>query len=181
MQTLKSVNPTSATGKTKQIFDSLEKNLGTVPNLMRTLANSPAALNAYMSFNAALSEAKLPATLREQLAIAVANVNSCDYCLSAHNALGKLAGLATNDLALAQNAEASDAKAAAALHFAVGVVRKRGLLAAPEVETLRSAGYTDGEIAEIIAVVAINIFTNYFNHIAGTEIDFPVVRSTPAR
>lgn len=181
MQTLKSIEPASATGKTKQIFDSLQKNLGTVPNSMRALANSPAALNAYMSFNAALAEAKLAAPLREQLAIAVANVNSCDYCLSAHCALGKLAGLADNDLALARNAEAGDAKAAAALQFAADMVRKRGQVDASEVDTLRSAGYTDGEITEIIAVVAINIFTNYFNHIAGTEIDFPVIKATARR
>jgi uncharacterized peroxidase-related enzyme len=180
MQTLKSLDPASATRKTKQIFDSLQKALGTVPNSMRTLANSPAALNAYMSFNAALGEAKLPAPLREQLAIAVANVNSCDYCLSAHTALGKLAGLATEDLALAQNAEASNVRTSAALRFAADVVRKRGLLAASEVETLRGAGFTDAEIVEIIAVVAINIFTNYFNHIAGTEIDFPIVHSDQA-
>lgn len=181
MQNLPSVNPTDATGKTKQIFDGLQKNLGTVPNLMRTLANSPAALNAYMSFNAALGEAKLPASSREQLAIAVANVNTCDYCLSAHNALGKLAGLSGDDLALAQNADAADPKMAVALRFAAAVVRKRGMLGASDVQTLRDAGFTDGEVAEIIAVVAINIFTNYFNHIAGTEIDFPVVKATPAR
>ena len=178
MQTIQAIDPASATGKTKQIFNALEKALGTVPNLMRSLANSPAALNAYMSFNAALGEGKLPAALREQLALTVANVNSCDYCLSAHNALGKLAGLASNDLLLAQDADASDAKAAAALRFAAAVVRQRGQLPASEVSSLRAAGYTDGEIAEIVAVVAINIFTNYFNHIAGTEIDFPVVKST---
>lgn len=181
MQTLKSVDPASATGKTKQIFDGLQKNLGAVPNLMRTLANSPAALNAYMSFNGALGEARLPAKLRERIAIAVANINSCDYCLSAHNALGKLAGLGAADLAMAQNAEASDAMSAAALRFAAEMVRKRGLVAVSEIETLRSAGFTDGEVVEIVAVVAINIFTNYFNHIAGTEIDFPVVRSVAAR
>jgi uncharacterized peroxidase-related enzyme len=177
MQTLKSIDPAGANGKTKQIFDALQKNLGTVPNLMRTLANSPAALSAYMNFNAALGDAKLPARLREQIAIAVANVNSCDYCLSAHNALGKLTGLAPNELALAQSAAASDAKTAAALRFSAEVVRKRGLVPASEVETLRAAGYSDGEIAEIVAVVAVNIFTNYFNHIAGTEIDFPLVKS----
>src|SRR5579871_4123323 len=112
MQTLKNIDPASVNGKTKQIFDALQKNLGTVPNLMRTLANSPAALGAYMNFNAALGEAKLSARLREQIALAVANVNSCDYCLSAHNALGRLAGLGSNDLALAQKAEASDSKTA---------------------------------------------------------------------
>ena len=181
MQTLRSIDPAGVNGKTKQIFDALQKNLGTVPNLMRALANSPAALGAYMNFNAALGEAKISAKLREQIAIAVANVNSCDYCLSAHNALGKLAGLGTNDLALAQSAEASDPRSAAALRFATDVVRKRGLVAPVDVETLRNAGYSDGEIAEIVATVAINIFTNYFNHIAGTEIDFPVVKAAAAR
>jgi uncharacterized peroxidase-related enzyme len=181
MQTIEAVDPASATGKAKQIFNTLEKALGTVPNLMRTLGNSPAALNAYMSFNTALGEAKLAPALREQLALTVANVNSCDYCLSAHSALGKLAGLATNDLLLAQNADASDAKQAAALRFAAAVVRERGQLPASEVSRLRAAGYRDGEIAEIVAVVAINIFTNYFNHIAGTEIDFPVVHATAIR
>ena len=181
MQNLKSLNPTNATGKTKQIFDSLEKNLGTVPNLMRTLASSPAALNAYMAFDAALGESKIPASLREQIAITVANVNTCDYCLSAHNALGKLAGLSLDDLSLAQNAQARDPKVGVALRFAAAIVQKRGLLNASDIETMHDAGYSDGEITEIIAVVAVNIFTNYFNHIAGTEIDFPVVKSTPAR
>ena len=177
MQTIPTVDPAGATGKTKQIFNTLERTLGAVPNLMRTLANSPAALNAYMSFNAALGEAKLSAALREQLALTVANANACDYCLSAHSALGKLAGLAANELLLAQNADASDPKAAAALRFAAAVVGQRGHVPASEVSNLRSAGYTDGEIAEIVAVIAINIFTNYFNRIAGTEIDFPVVHA----
>ena len=178
MQTLKSIEVATATGKTKQIFDSLQKKLGTVPNITRVLANSPAALNAYASFSGALAEGTLPAKTREQIAIAVGNANNCDYCLSAHTALGALAGLDATDLKLAQGAEASDAKTATALRFAVKVVRERGLLAASEVDTLRSAGYTDGEVAEIIGAVALNIFTNYFNHIAGTEIDFPVVHST---
>ena len=181
MQNLKSLNPADATGKTKGTFDALQKNLGTVPNLMRTLGNSPAALNAYMGFNAALGESKIPATLRELLAVTVANANACDYCLSAHNALGKLAGLSSDDLSLAQNAEASDQKTGVALRFAAAIVTKRGMLGASDVKTMHNAGYSDGEIAEIIAVVAINIFTNYFNHIAGTDIDFPVVKSTPVR
>jgi len=181
MQILKNIDPASATGKTKQIFDGLQKNLGTVPNLMRTLATSPAALTAYMSFSGALGEGELSATTREQIAIAVANANSCDYCLSAHNALGKLAGLNTDDLARAQHAEAVDERTTAALRFAVEVVRKRGLLPASEIVTLRTAGYSDGEVTEIVAAVALNIFTNYFNHLAGTEIDFPMVKATVAR
>ena len=177
MQTIKQVDVATATGKNKQIFDGLQKVLGTVPNLMKTLGSSPAALNAYMSFNGALADAKIPAAVREQLAIAVANANRCDYCLSAHSALGKLTGVSSEDLRLAQNAEARDAKTAAALKFAVEVVRERGMVSLSAVDTLRKAGYGDGEITEIVAVVAINIFSNYFNHIAGTEIDFPMVQA----
>src|SRR5258708_26254770 len=160
MQTLNSIDPATAAGKTKQIFDGLQKNLGTVPNLMRVLANSPAALNAYMSFSGALGEGTLSAKTREQLAIAVANANSCDYCLSAHNALGKLAGLATDDLALAQNAEAADQKTAAALRFAVGIGRKRGLLPPSDIETLRTAGFSDRGGAAILQGGAVSIFTH---------------------
>jgi uncharacterized peroxidase-related enzyme len=177
MQILKSIDNASATGKTKQIFDSLQKHLGTVPNLVRVLANSPAAVNAYASFSGALDQGVLPAKTREQVAIAVATANSCDYCLSAHTALGQVAGLATDELKLAQKAESADKKTAAALQFAVNVVRKRGIVSPAEVEELRSVGYSDAEVVEIIAGVALNIFTNYFNNIVGTDIDFPVVHS----
>ena len=174
---LKAIDPAVTTGKTKQLFDALQQKLGMVPNLTKVLANSPAALNAYLGFSGALSEGKLSAKTREQIAVAVANINTCDYCLSAHNALGKLAGLGADDLSLAQSAEAHDPKTAAALRFAAKVVRERGILPVSEVESLRAAGYSDGEIVEIVAAVALNIFTNYFNHIAGTEIDFPLVKT----
>jgi uncharacterized peroxidase-related enzyme len=177
MQNLKSMDPAVATGKTKQIFDSLQSALGTVPNLMKVLANSPAALNAYISFGRAIEGGQLPPALREQIAITVATANSCDYCLSAHTALGKLAGLSNDALADAQQATAADPKSTAGLRFAASVVRNRGRLPASEVDALRAAGFGDGEIAELVAVIGINIFTNYFNHIAGTEIDFPVVRA----
>ncbi len=180
MQTLKRIEPAVATGKTKRIFDAFQRSFGTVPNSVLTMANSPAALNAYVSFSGALNEAQLPAGAREQIAIAVANANSCEYCLSAHTAVGKLAGVADADLARARTAEAADPKTAAALRFAVRVVRERGRVPVSEVEALRAFGYSDGEITEIVAAVALNVFTNYFNHIAGTEIDFPIVRATVA-
>jgi uncharacterized peroxidase-related enzyme len=178
MQTLKSIDPTTATGKTKQIFDGFQKKLGVVPNLVQVLANSPAALSAYVGFGAALSQGTLSGQAKEQIAIAVANANSCEYCLSAHTALGQLAGLAADELVNAKTAEATDPKTAAALRFAVKVIQQRGKLPASEVEALRTAGYTDAEVVEIIALVVENIFTNYFNHIAGTDIDFPVVHAT---
>jgi uncharacterized peroxidase-related enzyme len=180
MPNLKPVNPSEAAGKAKQLFDAVEKNLGMVPNMMRLMVNSPAVLQAYLAFSGALAEGSLTAKLREQIALAVANVNECNYCLSAHNVLGKLAGLSKEDLGAAQHAEAADAKTAAALGFAVKVVRARGHLQVAEVDALRAAGYTDGEVAEIIATVAVNIFTNYFNHIVATEIDFPVVKTAAA-
>ncbi len=178
MSTFRSIQPAEATGLNKQLFDGLQSRLGMVPNLARQLANAPAALKAYLGFGAALSEGKLTGKQRELIAVAVANVNQCDYCLSAHNALGSLQGLTKPELEAAQFGESTDTKDAAILGFAVKVVERRGHLPATEVETLRASGVTDQEIVEVIATVAVNIFTNYFNHIAGTEIDFPVVRAT---
>jgi uncharacterized peroxidase-related enzyme len=179
MSTFRSIQPAEATGLTKTLFDGLQQKLGMVPKLAQQLANSPAALKAYLNWGANLSEGALNAKLREQIAVAVATENGCDYCLSAHTVLGSLTGLTNEALQSAQNAEASDPKSAAALRFAVKVVRDRGHLDVSEVHQLRSAGLSDAEIVEIIAVVAVNIFTNYFNHIAGTEIDFPVAAHAP--
>jgi uncharacterized peroxidase-related enzyme len=178
MSTFRSIQPAEATGLTKTLFDGLQQKLGMVPNLAQQLANSPATLKAYLNWGATLSEGALTAKLREQIAVAVANENGCDYCLSAHTVLGSLTGLTNEALQSAQNGEASDPKSAAALRFALKVVRHRGHLDASEVPLLRSAGFSDAAIVEIIAVVAVNIFTNYFNHIAATEIDFPVVAHT---
>jgi uncharacterized peroxidase-related enzyme len=178
MSTFRSIPPSEATGLNKQLFDGLQSKLGMVPNLAQQLANAPAALKAYLGFGAALSEGKLTGRQREQIAVAVANVNHCDYCLSAHNALGSLQGLTKPELEAAQFGESSDKKDAAILRFAVKVVEHRGHLPVEEVENLRAAGVTDQEVVEVIATVAVNIFTNYFNHIAGTEIDFPVVRAS---
>jgi uncharacterized peroxidase-related enzyme len=177
MSTFRSITPGEATGLNKELFDGLQRKLGMVPNLAQQLANAPAALKAYLGFGAALNEGKLTAKQREQIAVAVANVNHCDYCLSAHNALGSLQGLTKPELEAAQFGESSDKKDAAILSFAVKIVEHRGHLPAREVETLRAAGVADQEIVEVIAAVAVNIFTNYFNHIAGPEIDFPVVRA----
>ena len=177
MSTFRSIPPAEATGLNKQLFDGLQSKLGMVPNLAQQLANAPAALKAYLGFGAALSEGKLTGKQREQIAVAVANVNHCDYCLSAHNVLGSLQGLTKPELEAAQFGESSDQKDAAILSFAVKLVEQRGHLPAQAVEKLRAAGVTDQEIVEVIAAVAVNIFTNYFNHIAGTEIDFPVVHA----
>jgi AhpD family alkylhydroperoxidase len=122
-----------------------------------------------------LRRGRLPVGLQEQIALAVAETNSCDYCLSAHTALGRGAGLSNDELAASREARATDRKAAAALQFARVVVDRRGDVRDLDLAAVRAAGYSDGEIAEIIAHVALNVFTNYFNRAAQTDIDFPLV------
>ena len=130
--------------------------------------------NAYLGFSQSLSTGSLPARLREQLALVVGETNACEYCVAAHTALGKGAGLSEGETCDARRAVAADDKERAALGFARTIVTDRGNLADDDVEAVREAGYTEGEIAEIVAHVALNIFTNYFNHVAGTEVDFPI-------
>jgi len=142
---------------------------------MRTMAQSPAVLEGYLGFGAALRRGRLPVGLQEQIALAVAETNSCDYCLSAHTALGRGAGLSNDELAASREARATDRKAAAALQFARVVVDRRGDVRDLDLAAVRAAGYSDGEIAEIIAHVALNVFTNYFNIANNVEVDFPKV------
>jgi uncharacterized peroxidase-related enzyme len=156
-------------------FDAIQKLLGVVPNTMRTMAQSPSVLEAYLGFSGALRRGRLPAALHEQIALAVAETNSCDYCLSAHTALGLGAGLSNDELVAAREALAADSKTTAALQFARAVVDCRGDVSDQDLVRVRTAGYTDGEIAEIIAHVALNVFTNYFNRAAQPDIDFPLV------
>lgn len=175
MQRITSIHPAEATGKAKQLLDGVQAKLGITPNLMRALANSPAALDAYLHFSSALSAGTLNARFREQLAIAVAQANSCEYCLSAHTAFGSMAGLSATELAASRQAHSEDAKRDAGLQFAQAIVLQRGEVSDAALALVRQAGYSDGEITEIVANVAINIFTNYFNHVARTDVDFPLV------
>ena len=169
------VNPAEATGKAKQLLTGVQAKLGITPNLMKTLAHSPAALEAYLNFAGNLAGGVLPAPFREQIAIAVAQANSCEYCLSAHATLGKMAGLTPEQIELSRESRSLDAKRHAGLQFAQKIVVARGEVSDPDLAALRQAGYNDAETAEIVANVALNIFTNYFNHIAQTEVDFPRV------
>ena len=159
----------------RRSFDAIAKQLGTVPNMMRTMAKSPRVLEGYLALSGALNRGLLPATLQEQIAIAIAEANACNYCLSAHTALGRRAGLSDDQLAASREGRAADAKANAALQFAVAVLERRGGVSDQEFARVRDAGFSDGQIAEIIAHVALNVLTNYFNRAADTEIDFPVV------
>ena len=164
----------------KPTLDAVHKQLGTVPNLFRLIANSPAALTAYASSNAALGKT-LDLKTRERIALAVAQVNGCDYCLSAHTYLGlNLAKISPEEIALNRQGASSDPKADAAVKFAAAVARLRGHVSEGAIAEVRLAGYSDAQIVEIVALVAENSFTNYLNEVAQTEIDFPVVRAAEA-
>lgn len=175
MPRIHAVDRDTAPPATTELLASVQKKMGVVPNIISTMARSTAVATAYLGFSEALASGALPTRLREQIALVVGEVNGCDYCVSAHTALGKKAGLTEQETCDARKATAADEKESAALRFARQIVSSRGVVADEDVERAREAGYTDGEIAEIVANVALNIFTNYFNHVAGTEVDFPAV------
>jgi uncharacterized peroxidase-related enzyme len=175
MQRISALNPAEATGKAKQLLDSVQAKLGLTPNLMKTLAAGPAALEGYLNFGAALGTGHLDAKFREQIALAVAQANSCEYCLSAHSAIGKMVGLKAEEIAASREAHSSDAKRDAGLQFVQALVVQRGAVSDQELAQVKAAGFSEGDIAEIVGNVAINIFTNYFNHVARTDVDFPRV------
>lgn len=175
MQRIAAVNPADATGKAKELLDGVQAKLGMTPNLMRTLAAGPAALEAYLKFGAALSTGRLDAKFREQIALAVAQANSCEYCLSAHAAFGQMIGLKPEEVAASREAHSADAKRDAGLQFVQTLVVQRGMVSDQEVNKVKAAGFSDGDIAELVANVAVNVFTNYFNHVARTVVHFPQV------
>jgi uncharacterized peroxidase-related enzyme len=173
---LKMIEPAAATGRVSEIYGSLQQALGIVPNVVRGLASSPAALEAFVNMRGALAGGALDAAMRERIALTVAEANACEYCLSAHTLLGAKSGLGEAELAAARHAGSSDPRVDAGLRFATSVVARRGDVGDEEIERARAAGYPDGEIAEIVANVAFNVYTNYFNKVAHTTNDFPVVR-----
>ncbi len=163
----------------KPLLAAVQQQLGVVPNLMKLVGHSPAALEGYLSFNGALAKGKLSPQLREQIALAVAQHNGCDYCLSAHDYLGRnVAKLSQAQIDAARQARASDASVHAALQFAQQVVANKGRVSDAELATLRSAGFDEASTIEIVATVALNVLTNYINNVAQTDIDFPKVSAS---
>ncbi len=175
MPRIQPIDPAVAEGKAKALLDDVHKALGMTPNIMRTMASSPVVLDAYVGFGKALSGGTLRAPLRELIALAVAGANGCEYCAAAHTALGKMHGLQSPELAANLEGRASEPAVAAALDFALAIVDKCGWVDDADLARVRTAGYGEGEIAEILATVALNIFSTYFNHVAETEVDFPPV------
>ena len=180
MQRIQSVNPQTAQGRARELLDAVKANLGLVPNMTRAMAVSPSVLDAFLGFSGALSQGVLPAQVREQLALDVAEANHCDYCVSAHCALGKRAGLTDQDILNSRRGESTDPKTDVLLGFALKLVANRGLVNDVDIAAVRDVGYGDAEIAEVVAHVGLNVFTNYFNHVAGTVIDFPKAQALSA-
>ncbi len=162
--------------KTAATLSQVKAKLGMLPNLIATLARSPAALEGYLKLAEAAAGGRLSTRQRESIAIAVAQENACEYCLSAHAAMGRAAGLSAADIEGAREGRATDPLDAAVTAFALAVVRARGGVADADLDAVRKAGADDGIVIEIVAHVALNVMTNYVNRVAGTEVDFPVYR-----
>lgn len=176
MSRLPLIQPEQATGAAADLLAAVRKALGVTPNMTKAMANSPAVLAAYLEFSGKLAGGELPAAVRERIALVVAQENACDYCLSAHSYIAtNLAGLTQDEAQAARHGHAVDPKVEATLTFAATVVRTRGDVDDTDLKAARAAGLSDGEIAEVVGHVALNVFTNYFNKTAETDIDWPVV------
>ena len=171
----------AAPAASQPMLEAVKKQLGIVPNLFRLVSTSPAALEGYLGLSGALAKGALPAQTRERIALAVAEINGCDYCLSAHSYLGRnLAKLDDAEIAANRSGSSNDPKADAAVRFAAKVAHERGHVAEDDLRTVKLAGYSDAQVIEMVLHVALNTWTNYINEVAKTDIDFPVVTARMA-
>ena len=174
------INPADTTTSRQQVLNQIHSAFGATPNMFKAVANSPVALKSMWGSFGALGTGVLGAKLGEQIAVAVAQSNACEYCLAAHTVLGQGAGVSAQDMAAAQAGHASDPKTAAALRFALKLVRARAQINDADVAALRAVGFEDEHIVDILAHVALNLFTNYVNVAFDVPLDFPRVALLPA-
>jgi uncharacterized peroxidase-related enzyme len=165
----------NASGQARELLDAVQLRLGATPNFIRVLANAPQALQGFLGLYAALGSSSFDEATRERIALAVAEVNACQYCLSAHTAIGRHAGLSNEEMLLNRRGTSTDAKAAAAVAFARALSENAGEIDDATFARTRASGLTDAEIVEVIAIVALNIFTNLLGKATRVEIDFPRV------
>jgi len=169
------LDPDKAGSKVADSLDAVKKQVGSLPNIYRTLAHSPTALNGYLAFGKAAEDGVLDASQREIVALAVAQANGCAYCLSAHTLVGGKSGLDHDTVRAARKADADATGDLALARFAREVVEARGWVGDAQLKALHEAGFADDVAIEVVALVAMNTLTNYVNHLAGTEVDFPAV------
>lgn len=180
MTRVQSITLEKATPEVKGLLEGVQKKLGKLPNIFQNLGNSPTVLKAYLDLSGAAGNTSFSPKLREQIALVVGQSNQCNYCLSAHSAIGKATGLSDDQISAARKGHAKEgAKEEAIIQFAKSVVEKKGAMSAAEVEALKKAGVSDKELVELILLISMNIFTNYFNHITDPVVDFPAVSQTP--
>ena len=175
MSRLQSFDPTTASGKAKELLTAVKTKLGRDLSMTGVMANSPAVLEGYLNFSGALAEGLLTVRLREQIALITAQENHCNYCLSAHSAIGKMVGLSHEQIIASRKGRGDNDKTTAALKLARQVLESKGQVSESDLDAVRAVGFSDGEIAEIIAHVALSVFTNYFNIATNVDIDFPKV------
>ncbi len=166
----------AAPAAAQPLLAAVKQQLGMVPNLMKVLSHSPAGLGAYLGLSAATAGGTLDAGARERVALAVAEANGCEYCLSAHTYLGKnIAKISSDELDAARDGRSSDAKSQALLQFTLAVVSDRGRVSDSALQAFFAAGFGPDAVVEVVANVALNVFTNYLNNVAKTTVDFPHV------
>ncbi|NYE59560.1 putative peroxidase-related enzyme [Duganella sp. 1224] len=170
------VTPADTNGERQQLLAQIDGAFGATPNMFKAVANSTAALKSMWGSFGALGGGVIGAKLGEQIAVAIADRNDCEYCLAAHTALGRKAGATAEEMSAAQAGRSDDPKTAAALRFATAVVNNRAQISDEEVTSLREVGFSDEEIVEILAHVALNLFTNYVNVAFKVPVDFPSVK-----
>lgn len=179
MRGLHLIQTETATGEAASLLTAVQRALGLTPNLARAMASSPAALRGYLDFSGALRRGSLPAAVRERIALLVAQEHRCDYGLSAHTFLAtKRGALTEGEAACARQGAAEDATGAAALCFAAALLRGHGDVTNDELATARDAGLTDGQLVEIVANVALGVFTDYLTKAGRVAVDWPLVRHT---
>lgn len=171
MPRLNVIDPANATGRAKELFDGPLKSMRV--NIFKGMANSPAVLDMYLAMAGALAKAGLTAREQEAIHLAMAERRRCGYCAAAHTMIGKGAGLTDAQLLEARRGVLADARLNALVRFAIAIDDKKGQVSDADVQQMRGAGYTDAHIAEAVAVVAMATFTNYFNHVNDTTLDFP--------
>ncbi|WP_251359142.1 carboxymuconolactone decarboxylase family protein [Kangiella sp. TOML190] len=179
MQRINRIDPNEANANTQEILTTVKTKMGVLPNIIATLANSESSLIAYLNFSEALAHGELSAALKEQIALSTAGANDCDYCASAHTFIGANVGLDAKEMRANLSGDSSSETTQKILYFVNEIIAKQGRVATRSVQILRDAGLSDGIIIEIFANTVLNIFTNYFNHLAETEIDFPEVSANP--
>jgi uncharacterized peroxidase-related enzyme len=177
MPRLNVIDPKSADGKVKKLFDGPLN--GKHLNIFKGMANSPAALNAYLALSEALEDGLLTLKEREVISLALAEANDCGYCRAAHTFVGKQAGLTEQETVAARQGRLSDTRLNALAQFTQRLTEKRGFVSDKDLGDLRAAGYGDGHIAEAVAVYALNTYTNYFNHVNETDVDLPAAPPLP--